>query len=80
MDLGSGDVVDETRVEGPLDGHNMSREGAAVDFQYVSTAPPISRATSLKGVMIIDSKHIFEKGKFMFKQVTLSNQRTLPMT
>jgi len=58
--LRSGDVVDEKRVEASLDGDNMSKEDTAVDFQYVSTAPPISRATSLKGVMISDSKDILE--------------------
>ena len=58
--LRSGDVVDEKHVEASLGGGNMSKEDTAVDFQYVSTAPPISRATLLKGVMISDSKDILE--------------------
>lgn len=50
----SGDVVDVARDGVPPEKRSIL--GTAVDFQYVSTVPPISRATSLKGAIRNDSK------------------------
>ena len=53
--------------------------GEAIDFQYVSTAPPISRVTPLKGLTTLISNVTYDKYSALI-QINECSEITSPIT